>query len=115
MGDHRADECFYPLWAAVGCGLRDKPPTRYRQNRPAPGTAFFFQRRVMANGLTRLKPLAILERGESCRSLKMPREMTLVIKPALAGNLRQTQIAALKQMPDPVSYTHLTLPTILRV
>ena len=71
MVEYPPDECFYPLWAAVGCGLRDKPPTRYRQNRPAPGTALFFQRRVMANGLTRLKTLAILERGKSRRSLEM--------------------------------------------
>ena len=52
------------------------------------------------NGLTRLKTLAIFERGESRRSLEMAREMTLIIKPALAGNLRQTQIATLEQMPD---------------
>ncbi len=40
MGEYPPDECVYPLRAAVGFGLRDKPPTRYRQNRPAPGTAF---------------------------------------------------------------------------
>ena len=104
MGDYPPDECFFPLWAGVGCGVDSATSHQHDTDKiaphPAQRSSSSFQRRDMANGLTRLKTLTIFERGESSRSLEMAREMTLIIKPALAGNLRQTQIAALEQMPD---------------